>query len=212
MLNKQKNKKGYYIIFDGVDGCGKSTQIKLLEIYLNRSKVKFVSTREPGGTLFGKTLRKILLFENTSPWEQLMLFEADRARNFSEIIKPALQEGRTVISVRGFPSTLVYQLYANSVGNRTLVEEINDASTMGIKPDLVVILDMNPKIVYERLKRSGKKMNKMEKSLAFQKKIREGFLKESKKNENWEVLDANFPVGDVHANIISLLKKKNILN
>ena len=112
------NKKGYFITFEGPEASGKSTQLKALKSFLNKKNIPHLITREPGGTIVGEKLRKIILNEkeNISNLEELLLLMSARCNHINNIIKPALKKGKLVISDRLCDYTLVYQCYVNGFG------------------------------------------------------------------------------------------------
>ena len=194
--------KGKFITFEGGEGAGKSTQVKLLAEYLRKEGHEVVITREPGGTPGAEQIRKLLL-ENEG-WDglsEVLLNFAARNEHVKKIIKPALSRGQWVISDRFFDSTIVYQGYGQGVElNR--IEEIRMATLGGFAPDTTFILDIEIEAALER----ATDHNRYEKmGLNFHKKIRDGFLQLAKDHGRFKVIDASKPVAKVHANIIKQL-------
>ncbi|MFA4858427.1 MAG: dTMP kinase [Candidatus Margulisiibacteriota bacterium] len=148
-----------FITFEGCEGCGKSTQIGLLAKYLESQGLAVVTTREPGGTVFGQTLREILLADRPSAGgpasreAELFLFAADRAEHVATIIQPALSSGKIVLCDRYLDSTSAYQIGGRGLPE-DLVHYINFISSGGLVPDLTIFLDLP---VAEGLKRVGKR-------------------------------------------------------
>lgn len=136
--------RGKYIVIEGGEGSGKSTQAKLLHESFVRSNIQCILAREPGGILESEKIRGILLDkENTlSPITELFLFEAARAEFFKKLVIPSLEEGKSVISDRSGYSSLAYQGYAGGL-DLSLIEILNKQATFGIKPDLAFIIDIH---------------------------------------------------------------------
>jgi dTMP kinase len=142
------DKRARFITLEGVEGCGKTTQTKLLVERLQRENVSFIFTREPGGTRIGDQIRKILLHpENTdlTPLAELLLYEASRAQHVQQVILPNLQSGRHVICDRYGDASLAYQGVGRGL-TIPLVREANHLATGGLQPDLTILLDVEPEI------------------------------------------------------------------
>jgi len=149
-------KLGKLITFEGIDGCGKSTQMRLLEQYLAERGFTVVSTREPGGTELGKKIRSALLDGgrgSVEPLAELLLYAADRAQHVRQVIMPALAEGIVVLSDRFYDATTVYQGYTRGF-DLALVNQLNELATGGLKPDLTLLFDLD---VETGLKRTWKR-------------------------------------------------------
>ena len=179
-----KNKKGLFITVEGCEGCGKSTQSKLLKQYLQDKGFTVVLTREPGGNIVAEKIRNILLnpsFKITSLCE-LFLYEAARIQHLCDIIKPNLQKGNVVICDRFTDSTIAYQGFGRKIDIKT-IEKLNDIATEGIKPDLTLYIDIIPKIGIERakIKKDFNDGDRIEReTLKFHNNVRKGFLMLSK--------------------------------
>jgi len=144
--------KGFFITFEGTDGCGKSTQIRLLNEYLTGIGLKVRLTREPGGCEIAEKLREIILnAENKgiSPLCELLLYEAARAQHVAEVIAPALKRGEIVICDRFIDSTMAYQGYARGFGT-DLVEQLNQIAVQESIPDLTIFLKLPPAQAFAR--------------------------------------------------------------
>jgi len=138
-------KLGKLITFEGIDGCGKSTQMRLLEQYLTELGLAVVSTREPGGTELGRKIRSALLDGvegSVEPLAELLLYAADRAQHVRQVIMPALAEGKVVLSDRFYDATTVYQGYARGF-DLALVNQLNELAAGGLKPDLTLLFDLD---------------------------------------------------------------------
>ena len=153
-----------FITFEGIDGCGKSTQISRFEKTLKEKGIPSVVTREPGGTKIGQTIRKILLdLDNAhmAPLAELFLYAADRAQHVSEVINPALEAGKWVISDRYFDATTVYQGVVLG-RHEKLIEQLNREATLGCKPDITFLLDCPAEVALQRRAKRGKKGDRFE--------------------------------------------------
>jgi len=173
-------KKGNYILLEGGEGCGKSTQAKLLYEYFLRNEIECVLSREPGGIKESEEIRKILLNpeNNLSNIGELFLFEAARTEFFAQLVKPTLEKGTSLIADRSGYSTEAYQGYAGGIG-LNLIRKLNDMATLGIKPDLTFIIDIDPE---KGLKKEKNPDRFASKGLEYHIKVREGFLDIAKNN------------------------------
>lgn len=185
---------GLFITFEGGEGCGKSTQSKLLLKRLKQQNIPVILTHEPGGTSLGNEIRKALKKKRdstVSPQAELLLFAASRAQLVVEVIRSALEEGKVVICDRFSHSTLVYQGYGRGI-DLNVVGTVNNIATQNIKPDLTVFLDISPEQGLAR-KRNAKDRFELE-ELSFHRRVREGYLKTAAADpEHWLVVDASLP-------------------
>ena len=150
-------RRGKLITFEGIDGCGKSTQMRLLGQYLTERGVAVVSTREPGGTELGRKVRSALLDGgpgSVEPLAELLLYAADRAQHVRRVILPALSLGKVVLSDRFYDATTVYQGYARGF-DLELVNQLNELATGGLKPDLTLLFDLDVETGLKRTMRRG---------------------------------------------------------
>lgn len=208
---KMVMKKGLFITFEGLDGSGKTTQIKLLDSYLKGEGFDVILTREPGGTEIGRKIREILLDKKNqgiSHKTETFLFLASRAELTSKVIVPALGEGKIVICDRFFDSTLVYQGIARGLG----VEEILEMSlwaTDGLVPDITFLLSMKVSRCDKRIKEANRKKDRIEmEENNFKEKIYKGYLDIASKNkERFVVIDAEKSIGDIFEEIKSRVLK-----
>lgn len=175
---------GYFITFEGVEGCGKTTQIKLLADLLSARGTGTVLTREPGGCPIADKIRAILLdAENRalSPLAELMLYAAARAQHVTEVISPALQEGKIVLCDRFCDATVAYQSFGRGL-DRCIIDTLNLHACQGVSPDLTVLVDCDPAVGLERARRrieatSGPREERFElEALAFHQRVRNGYL------------------------------------
>ena len=157
--------KGLFITFEGADGCGKSTQMKLLKEYLLKKGYEIVETREPGGKGLGEKIRDILLNYDgeVSNRCESFLFLADRAQNIDVIVKPAIQQGKIVLCDRHTDSSVAYQGYGRGL-NIDEINRLNNLSTGGLKPDLTYVFDVD---IETSMQRVGSEKDRMESSGEF---------------------------------------------
>ena len=189
--------KGLFITFEGADGCGKSTQMKLLMEYLLKKGYEIVETREPGGKGLGEKIRDILLNYDgeVSNRCESFLFLADRAQNIDVIVKPAIQQGKIVLCDRHTDSSVAYQGYGRGLDINE-INRLNNLSTGGLKPDLTYVFDVD---IETSMQRVGSQKDRMESSgKEFFNKVRNGYLELAKKEpERIKVIDSTKPIEDV---------------
>jgi dTMP kinase len=187
---------GLFITFEGGEGCGKSTQSRLLLKKLEQQNIPVVLTHEPGGTALGNELRKTLKRKrdsSISPQAELFLLAASRAQLIAEVIRPALEEGKVVLCDRFTHSTMVYQGYGRGL-DFTAIKMVNNMATRYLNPDLIILLDISPEQGLAR-KRSLKDRFELE-DLSFHRRVREGYLKmATAEPDRWLVIDASLPKG-----------------
>ena len=185
-----------FIVFEGGDGSGKSTQTRSLLRRMRRRGVKVLRTHEPGGTPLGQYLRRLLKSGDAmTPISELMLFEAARAQLVDSVIKPFLDQGGVVIADRFTNSTMAYQGYGRGL-DRELIERLNREATGGLEPDLTVLLDLPVETALAR-KRNGKEDNFDGAPVDFHRKIRRGYTALAAADPGgWLVLDGQRPPED----------------
>ena len=172
---------GFFITFEGGDGCGKSTQMGLLSARLRAVGRRVVETTEPGGTRIGKQIRRILLDsanQELCPTAEMLLYFASRAQNVEEVIRPALADGAVVLADRFTDSTLAYQGYGRGLGEE-LVAELDRISCRGLKPDLTVLIDIDleTSLARARQRNLDQTETRMDAQAAeFHGKVREAYL------------------------------------
>ena len=197
--------KGKLIIFEGIDGSGKSTVLDYVVQYLEKRGISYVITKEPGSPYIPecKEIRRELLDPNIekTPEEELKLFIEDRSIHYSQLVIPKLKEGVWVLCDRGPSSTIAYQCYGGNV-DLDLARKLNREATQGIIADLTFLLDVDPKIAYKRLLNRGNKSTWFEeKRIDFFKKVRDGYLREIKENKESYgkvvIIDASKKLEDV---------------
>src|SRR5262249_1682708 len=161
LLCMRAMKLGKLITFEGIDGCGKSTQLRLLEQYLLERGLPVLSTREPGGTELGKKIRSALLDGgpgSVEPLAELLLYAADRPDHVRRVILPAVEEGKVVLSDRFFDATTVYQGYARGF-DISLVNKLNTLATGGLNPDLTLLFDLDVEVALKRTRKRGDELS-----------------------------------------------------
>ncbi|MBO4474076.1 MAG: dTMP kinase [Clostridiales bacterium] len=185
--------RGLFVTFEGIDGCGKTTQIEMLSSDLEKENIPFVLIREPGGTDIGEKIRTILLDKANSRMNartELLLYEAARAQIVEERIKPELSSGKVVICDRFFDSTVAYQGIARDLGLQA-VDYLNHWSTAGLAPDITFLLDLDEETAYRRRHGRSDEEDRLEaEGLAFMKKVREGYLLSSRDQPRIRVISA----------------------
>ena len=204
-----------FITFEGIEGCGKSTQIDRIEKTLNQSGIPVLKTFEPGGTGIGMKIRRILLDsrnKNLTPLAELILYIADRAQHMEEVIRPALGEGKWVLCDRFFDATIVYQGAARGQ-DMAFIHALNQEVTQGIRPDITFILDCPVEMGLKRaLKRneasSEQSQDRFEKEkIEFHCAVREGYLDiAAREPERAIVIDAALSQGEVERAIFDHIK------
>jgi dTMP kinase len=180
-----------FITFEGGEGCGKSTQTRILYRRLRKLAMPVLLTHEPGVTALGKKADRLLKWSHQisiSPLAELLLFNVSRAQLVTEVLKPELAKGTVVICDRYTGSTIAYQSYGRGLELET-VESVNRISTQGLLPNLTVLLDVPPEAGFER--KQGDKPDRFESlDLSFHRRVRKGYLALAKAEpERWLVID-----------------------
>jgi len=203
--------KGFMIVFDGSNGAGKTTVINEVEKYLISKNIDVVLSREPGGTVIGEKIREVILDASTPEMvdiTELMLFGAGRAQHVQEKIKPALIAGKIVISDRFDAATFSFQHYARGI-DLTTITTINDLALNGFKPDMNIILDLDPNEGLKRVRSRGEGLDRLEdEKLEFLKKARNGYLLQAEQEpEKFSIVDASQSKERVLADVIKIVDK-----
>jgi dTMP kinase len=201
---------GTFVVFEGIDCSGKSTQLQLLLNYLGGRGYPVLNTREPGGTRIGELLRHILLDPangELQPKTEAFLYAAARAQHVAEKIKPALDAGKVVLCDRFYHSTLAYQGWGRGIGHE-LLAGLNSLATGGLSPDLVILLDLPPEEALLRLNKKGRRADRLEaETLLFFQRVREGYLVLAREEPpRFKVYDARLPVDTINRDICSALE------
>lgn len=203
---------GIFITFEGIDGCGKSTQCELLKDYLEGIGKEFIFVREPGGTVIGERIREILLDKKNTQMTsraELLLFEAARAQITEEVIKPALEQGKIVLCDRFFDSSSAYQGMARGMG-MDFVASLNMAATGGLKPDITFFFDISVEEALARRGKRGEASDRIELAgIKFQEDVRKGYLQIAEESEGRVVtIDAAKGIEEIFDQIKKTLEGK----
>ncbi len=197
--------QGRFITFEGIDGCGKTTQLRILAARLREAGREVVETVEPGGTETGRQIRKILLDPaNTAihPRTELLLYFASRAQNVEEVIRPALAAGHLVLCDRFTDSTLAYQGYGRGL-SAGIVHDLDRVACQGLKPDCTVLIDIDIETSMARAKkrnqRTGPEESRIdEEGSEFHSNVRRGYLEiAAADSPRFLVIDGRAPVATV---------------
>lgn len=190
-------KRGYFITFEGADGCGKTTQSELVKKYLEERGYDVIWTREPGSKGLGQKIRELLLHYDgdVAPMCEAFLFLADRAQNIEQNIKPAVTEGKIVICDRHTDSTIAYQGFGRGKDIQQLTY-LNNLATDTMKPDITFVYDVSTDVALTRV---GSEKDRMESAgIEFHKKVRQGYLEIAKNEpERVKVINANNSIDHV---------------
>lgn len=189
-------KNGLFITLEGPDGSGKSTQIELLKEYLENKGYDIVLTREPGGTAVSEEIRKVILnpeLKEMKDMTELLLYASARAQLVGEVIKPALNQGKAVISDRFIDSSAVYQGIGRGLGIDT-VYEVNSYALQGIMPDITFLLDLDAEEGIKRKKKQAELDRMEQQDVTFHQKVVEGYREIARRNpERIVKLDGTLP-------------------
>lgn len=204
---------GLFITFEGIDGSGKSTQMRLLASALRLRGLDVVSTREPGGTTFGKRLRTALLevHEHVDPLAELLLFAADRAQHVSTLLRPALESGRIVLSDRYADATRAYQGAGRGFSSE-LITEVIELATGGLKPDLTLIFDLSVAecgVRAHRRTHDGHRGDRLDsEDAAFHTRVRNAYLQIARAEpERVRIIDASGSIEETHTRVMQLVMR-----
>ena len=199
--------QGLFITFEGADGCGKTTQLKLLAEYLTQKGYEVVITREPGAKGLGEKIREILLnYEgDVSDRCESFLFLADRAQHIDMIVNPAVEAGKIVLCDRHTDSSVAYQGYGRQLPVER-IKRLNEIVVNGRHPDLTLIFDID---VETSMRRVGQEKDRMESAgTEFFNRVREGYLEIAKQEpKRVKVLDASKSIDEIHADVIKLFEE-----
>ena len=207
--------RGKFITFEGGEGCGKSTQVKRLKEALERDGFEVVLTREPGGTWLSEEIRRLIKDQTTdAPCDrsELLLFLAARAQLVRNVILPALESGKWVVSDRFSDSTIAYQGYGRGLP-LAILKEINDFACEGLKPDLTFLLDVSPETAAARLRRREAATKTVADRIElagdeFHNRLRRGFAALAKEDPGRIVtIDANGTVDEVWEDIWTSMRR-----
>ncbi len=204
-----------FISLEGIEGCGKTTQLEHLSTFLEDKGQPYVVTREPGGTAIGEKIRSILLdpaSQELVPAAELLLYMADRAQHIDSLIKPRLAEGKIVVCDRYFDATVVYQGFARGL-DIGFICDLHRIIFEDLKPDITFLLDLPPRIGLARAwqeldsgNRSDTESRFEEETISFHEKVRGGYLELARMEpERFKIIDASREIDEVQADIRKVL-------
>jgi dTMP kinase len=198
-----------FVSLDGVDGGGKSTQLRLLGEWLRAAGQEVVMCRDPGSTPLGDQLREVLLHRldlSIDRCSEMLIYMAARAQLVAEVIRPALTAGKVVLCDRFVLANIVYQAHAGGL-DAAQVRAVGEIAVSGVRPDLVLILDVPPEIAAQRMARSRDRMEQQGED--FFRRVRAGFLAEAERDpEHLQVIDAGRSVDEVQAALRAAIEAK----
>lgn len=209
-----------FITLEGIDGCGKSTQLDLLARALIGRGLRVTTTREPGGTEIGRHIRAVLMSKSRAGLDakaEFLLMAADRAQDVAEKIKPALEAGHIVIADRFIDSSVAFQGHGRGV-DLSMVDEVNRFATGGLEPDLTILFDLDPEIASARLAArtngaatsvaEGTTNRFDEEGMDFHRRVREGYLKLAAEHRaRIRIVDASGSADEAHERVMALVMK-----
>tara|TARA_Y100000814_G_scaffold86871_1_gene58515 strand:+ start:394 stop:1026 length:633 start_codon:yes stop_codon:yes gene_type:complete len=203
-----KNLSGKLIVFEGVEGCGKTTQSQLLSKYFYDNNIDHLLVREPGGTETGEQIRSILLHsEELNGLSELFLLSAARQILISQKVIPALESGKIVISDRFYFSSLAYQGHARGI-DESIILNLSKVASLEISPDIAFLLDISTSQSFNRKINDTKDRFERESS-TFHNSVRNGYLSIAKSDQDlWRIIEGDKQVSEVHQEIIFLLNEK----
>jgi dTMP kinase len=204
---KNRRRRGLFIVLEGPDKSGKSTQAKLLAAYLRSKRIPFIHTREPGGTSLAEAVRRILLDPGgkVCPLAELLLYEASRAQHTQEKILPALRRGTWVLSERYTLATLAYQGHARRLP-LPMVRTLNRIATGGLSPDLAVVLDI-PESEFSARDRRRRHDRLERESSGFRRRVRQGYRTIARAGRGIVLINGRQGIEPVHHEIVRRVER-----
>ena len=204
--------RGIFISFEGIDGCGKSTQVKMLVEYLNQSGSETIMVREPGGTKISEEIRDILLnrhLDNICDRTEALLMTGSRSQLTNEIILPSLIKGLNVVADRYYDSTLAYQGGGRELDLEWLIK-LNHFATYNLDPNITFFIDIDPK---EAQKRKNQEEDRIERAgIDLQARVRNAYIELAQRfKERYVSIDGNSSVNTIHEKIINEIKMKQLI-
>jgi dTMP kinase len=205
-------KQGRFVSFEGIEGCGKTTQISRLSDYLKSRSIAHTITREPGGTAVGEGIRKILLNSETihlTAASELLLFYASRSQNILEKIKPALEQGEIVICDRFYHASMAYQGYGRGIP-LDFITRLTELVCDRFRPEVTILLDIEPALGLARARARNHGRVEDEgrfeaEDLEFYTRVRNGYLELASRDHRIKVVQADRPIEEVHLDIVKVL-------
>ena len=206
-------RKGKFITFEGCDGSGKSTQLKMLSDYLSKNNVPHIFTREPGGGKISEAIREILLSGKNSEMTdecEALLYAASRVQHLHDRVQPALDKGELVVCDRYFDSSFAYQAYARGLGV-DFIGKINAYAIENYSPDLTIFIDLSPEEAFIR-KHGADENDRLEQAgMSFHKKVYEGYRELAKTHARIVTINGRQTPEEVFADVLKALKDKGCL-
>ncbi|MCD6427576.1 MAG: dTMP kinase [Caldisericaceae bacterium] len=200
-------KKGIFITLEGIDGCGKTTQAKLLKKFFEEKGFKVVLTREPGGSSIGPEVRNILLNKNMNPVSEFLLFASDRKEHIKGLIKPALERGEVVISDRFCDSSVAYQGYGRGV-SLDFINYVHNFILEGLLPDITLLFDVSPEVGLKRIHVSDRIEGE---GAEFLKKVRNGYLEIAKREKRFAIINGEKSKDKVYKDMVSEILGRGLI-
>ena len=205
--------KGNFITFEGIDGCGKSTQVKMLVEAMNRSNQKTISVREPGGTVISEEIRQILLhnhLQDICDRTEALLMTGSRAQLTYQLILPKLNAGINVIADRYLDSTLAYQGGGRNIKIDWLIK-LNEFATYDLEPKATFFIDVLPE---EAVRRKSKEKDRIERAgIELQTRVRKAYLELSNRfQERFFIIDGHDSIDDIHGSILAELRRRKLFS
>jgi len=202
-----------FITFEGIDGCGKSTQARLLLDHMNNSGVETILVREPGGTNISESIREILLHSSSSQMgdrTESLLMTASRAQLTQEVIVPNIDQGKFVIADRYSDSTLAYQGGGRNLDIEWLIE-LNNYATFTLLPDITFFVDIRPE---EALRRQDSDKDRIEgEGIEFQTRVRKTYqILAERFNDRYVIIDGYAEKGDIHQKVLNEMKRRKFIS
>ena len=204
-------KKGLFITFEGMDGAGKTTQIRLLKAHLEAKGHPVLLTREPGGTPISDRIRALILDVNNTgmdPMAELLLYYASRAQHIQEVILPSLKKGVTVICDRFYDSSYAYQQSGRAI-DKAVLDRLNEMVVKDCRPDVTFLLDLPEAESESRLNSRGTQPDRLElENAAFRQRVRQGFLAQAAAEpDRIRVVDASGSVEEIFSSIAGTMEQ-----
>lgn len=202
--------QGHFIVFEGIDGSGTTTQCNILAMYFQKVGIEFIQTREPGGTPVAERIRNLVLdpqLGDISHTAELFLYAASRSQHVEELIRPSLRRGEVVICDRFIASSLAYQGYGRGL-NLDIIRQVNELAVVECKPDLTIYLDLPLEVARARRDQRGEVVDRLEQAGdSLQEKVAQGYREVAKDDPSALVFDACIEKDQLGCDIREALRK-----